>query len=91
MVDALSDLDRVYAKWEGKNPYIANGKPDDLLSPRIDYNLMESKKPWNSKFGKQSSITNVALAPVKMLPGRTWGERSHDLMKIDPRLVSFKI
>jgi len=86
MVDSLSDLDRVYAKWEGNSPYIANGKSDSVLSPRTDYNPAEGKGAWNPKVGN-----NIAPQPVRKSLGRTWGERNSDLMKIDPRLVSFII
>jgi hypothetical protein len=54
MVDALQNLQVVYAKWEERNPHLQGGK---LINTRNDVTSLNDRRPWVPTTGHQPRLS----------------------------------
>lgn len=54
MIEALPNIESVFAKWEEKNPYIQNGKlpkhPNSSPANGYDVTVAKGREAWQARF-----------------------------------------
>lgn len=81
MIDALPNIESVYAKWEDKNPHFKNGKltnhSESSAANGYDATIANGREAWKSRFSK------VSAPPPRRVSRRQANNKSRSAMIAD--------
>lgn len=86
MIDALPNIESVYAKWEDKNPHFKNGKltnhSESSAANGYDATIAKGREAWKSRFSKASA------PPPRRVSRRQANNKSRSATIADYHMVS---